>query len=425
MGEDSKLGWKIKAQISRFAGRLSDGWAKTRRRLTGEMLYGIQAAKEVKVSEVARSLNEPIALIQTEKRLCRNLAAEDLTGPINRRLCFEGAPAVEPDSVLAVDLSDVTKPYARKMEHLATVRDGSTGELAGGYWLCEVIAAHPAGRRVVPLYGELYSQEAENFRSENEVILRAVGHVAEATDRRGIFTIDRGGDRRKLLIPLLDNKLRFIVRQSGERHIVLGSGRRCRVREAVRWCKALAERRVEVNREGYRKHLHITVGSLPVHLPERPEQALWLVVIRGFGSEPVMLLTDVAPKGSRREHAGWISDCYLTRWKCEEVYRCVKQSYHLEDVRVRSYVALRTLYALVHAAFYFISVVLGARSRLNLVFRKVCEKAKRFYEVADFFQYAVADGIHRLLFGSRTGPHRPAPGRPSGQTLLPFARPPS
>jgi len=76
-------------------------------------------------------------------------------------------------------------------------------------------------------------------------------------------------------------------------------------------------------------------------------------------------------------------------------------------VRVRSYTALRNTYALAHAILYFVSVVIGTKAKLNLVFKKVCEKARRFCEIATFFQYAAADGIHRLLLASRTGPHQP------------------
>jgi len=151
MADDSRLAGKIKAQITRFAGRLTEGWPKARRRLVGQMLYGIQAAEDVKVSNIARSLAEAIPLIKTENRLCRNLARVDLTDRINRFLMWEGAGAVQDDTVLALDLGDLSKKYARCMEHLATVRDGSTGELAKGYWLCEVLAAHPYGDRIVPL----------------------------------------------------------------------------------------------------------------------------------------------------------------------------------------------------------------------------------------------------------------------------------
>ena len=48
----------------------------------------------------------------------------------------------------------------------------------------------------------------------------------------------------------------------------------------------------------------------------------------------------------------------------------------------------------------------------------------RFYEIATFYQYAVADGIHRLLFASRTGPLPPPPASDNRQLVLPFAQPP-
>lgn len=421
MSDDSRLRGKIKGQITRFASRLTEGWAKPLRRFVGQMLYGLQAAEDVKISNIARSLNESVRLIKTENRLCRNLAREDLSDRINRFLAWEGAGAVDADTVLALDLGDLRKNYARKMEHLATVRDGSTGELAKGYWLCEVVAAHPYGDRILPLYGELYSCEAEGFQSENAEMLRAIARVSEATAKRGIWAIDRGGDRREILKPLIDGRLRFVVRQDGDRHVLVPGGRKCAVAEAARGCTMVVERSVEVEHDGRRTRLTLHLGVMPVTLPERSYTPLWLVVIRGFGAKPILLLTNVGP-AKDREHAVWIADVYLTRWKCEEAYRFVKQAYRLEDVRVRRYVALRNVYALVTAVLYFVSVVIGAKAKLNLIFKRVCEKAKRFYEIATFYQYAVADGIHRLLFGSPGGPLPPPPD--PGQLVLAFAKPP-
>jgi len=328
------------------------------------------------------------------------------------------------ETVLAIDLGDVRKPCAKKMEYLGGIRDGSTGEIGKGYWLCEVIAAHPYGEKIVPLYGELYAQKAEGFVSENDQLLKAIHAVSGATDKKGIFAIDRGGDRRKIIIPLIDNDLRFAIRQDGDRHILLPRGKRCSVAQAARWCRTTAERIVEVEREGYRHKKHLRIGTLPIRLPERPKKPLWLVVIRGLAAHPILLLTNVPPP-SDRDHGAWIGDVYLTRWKCEEAYRFLKQGYNLEDVRVRSYTALRNTYALVHAILYFVSVVIGAKAKMNLIFKKVCEKAKRFYEVATFYQYAVADGIHRLLFASRAGPRTPPPRKRTGQLVFAFLRPPS
>lgn len=58
------------------------------------------------------------------------------------------------DTVLCLDLSDIRKEYAKKMEYLATVHDGSTGEMHPGYWLCDITGAEMNGREIVPLYQE-------------------------------------------------------------------------------------------------------------------------------------------------------------------------------------------------------------------------------------------------------------------------------
>ena len=92
-----------------------------------------------------------------------------------------------------------------------------------------------------------------------------------------------------------------------------------------------------------------------------------------------------------------VLEIYLTRWKCEESFRFLKNEYNLEDVRVRSYVAIRNVVAILHAVFYFISVEIGMRLRFSIVFKKLMEKAKRFFEVSIFKQYALADGLGHML----------------------------
>jgi len=427
MGEDSRIGTKIKWQLSRFAGWLSQGWGKPAAPFVPEMLFGIQASKDVKWSNIARALGEPIRLIKTENRLSRNLGAQDRSDRLNERILWQGASRVGTDTVLAVDLSDVTKRYARKMECLVGVRDGSEGEKARGYWLLEIVGADVEGDQITPLYGELYSHEAPGFASENDQLLKAVERVTAMTFGRGILAWDRGGDRYSILIPLLEAELRFVIRQDGDRDVILESGKKMRMRKAVRWCRSRLGYSVKLEHEGYVEEKHLELGALPVRLPKKPECALWLVVIRGWGQEPILLLTNVSPEGEtpERPYEKWIAEIYLTRHACEDTFRFLKQAYHVEDVRVRSYAALRNTYALVHAVMYFVSVVIGTKARLTILFKKLCEKAKRFFQIATFFHYAVADGIHRVLFGSPLRSCRqPSPARDL-QRRFAFARPPS
>jgi hypothetical protein len=65
--------------------------------------------------------------------------------------------------------------------------------------------------------------------------------------------------------------------------------------------------------------LRLEVGYRKVHLPERM-QLLTLVVERGFGSEPLMLLTDLSITRSRKSL--WqVVAAYLSRWRVGETIR--------------------------------------------------------------------------------------------------------
>jgi hypothetical protein len=46
---------------------------------------------------------------------------------------------------LCLNLNDARKKYARKMEFLEGVWDGSEGGVHAGYWLYSVIGPEPAG----------------------------------------------------------------------------------------------------------------------------------------------------------------------------------------------------------------------------------------------------------------------------------------
>ena len=50
------------------------------------MIYGIQASKDVKLSNICRSLKEDIPLIKTEDRLSRNLGSDDISGHLNEEI---------------------------------------------------------------------------------------------------------------------------------------------------------------------------------------------------------------------------------------------------------------------------------------------------------------------------------------------------
>jgi hypothetical protein len=420
-----QIGLKLREQIDKFSGELSRGLCKARRRFVGEMLYGIPARGSVRLTEVARSLSEPIRLKKTHERLCRNLSDAEIREVVGKELLRQGSARVSQDTLLVVDLSDLSKKYAQKMEYLAEVRDGSENQIGRGYHLCEVVGAQVGSSEIIPLSQALWSQAAPDFVSENAELLSQLRGVRSATGGRGIYVMDRGGDRGELYDELVPGGYRFLLRQRGDRHL-LYQGKKVETRLLAELCRMLyAETIVKEEKDGKERIYHLEFGYLPVRLPEWPEAALWLVVIKGFGEKPMMLLT-TEPMRRSRKVVWWAGEAYLIPPKAgrvEETIRFLKQSYQLEDVRVLTYESLKDLAMLVFACFFFAAIYLGARAKLRILVAYVLKAGKRLFGIPDFRYYALADGIREILFRVGKGPvqarHPEIRGDPQ-MTLLDF-----
>src|ERR1017187_1967476 len=325
--QDSKLRSRLKAQLTKFCSELCGEVSLPLEKFVAQMLFGIQASQDVKLSNIARSLKEEIPLIKTEDRLSRNLKAAQLEAELTPQLVRMASRRVETNTVLCLDLSDIRKEYARKMEYLATIRDGSSGELHAGYWLCAITGAEVNGSEILPLYQKLYSTKAADFRGENAEVLSAIDLVRRSTGSRGIWTMDRGGDRKKLLEPLLDRQQRFVIRSTGKRSVIDRRKLQGSVAEVAGRCRLRHQARIIKIQDGQEKVYDLRYGAEPIRLPGRAEQ-LWLVVIDGFGEAPLMLLTNVPIGAKDSQSLWWIVQIYLTRWKIEETFRFIKQSYN-------------------------------------------------------------------------------------------------
>jgi hypothetical protein len=138
-----------------------------------------------------------------------------------------------------------------------------------------------------------------------------------------------------------------------------------------------------------------------VKLPAKADR-LFMVVIKGFGREPMMLLTNCQINLRVKESIWRIVEIYLTRWKCDESFRYIKQSYNLEDMRIRSYIGVRNLVVLVLAVSYFAAIYLGQNLKLKILVERIFLVSKRLFAVPSFFNYAIADGLYNLLFPDKT-----------------------
>jgi hypothetical protein len=384
------------------------------------MVYGIQASQDVKLSSIGRALGEEITPKKTEERLSHHLGKPGMAQAIHEQILEAAAPRIGKDTLLVIDPTDIRKSHAKRMPYLATVRDGSTGELAPGYWACVAVACEPSKRRMIPLHQRLWSADAPEFESENVQVLQIVELIRRAARGRGIYVMDRGGDRMELFGPLLERGSRFVIRLVGTRHLAF-RGRLRPAEEIASGCPRNFIDTVLREERGREVRLQLKYGFRPVRLPGRPEP-LFLIVVQGFGEDPLMLLTNVAVQPTRKS-LWFIVQAYLARWLVEETIRFIKQSYHLEDLRVLSYERLKNLVALVLAAVYFSAVWLGESVKLAILAVRVARAARRFFGVPDFHYYALADGISTLLSRLvrwQATPRRPTPPSPSLQLTFPL-----
>jgi len=417
----TKVARKLRIRMGRFSGDLSEGLCVAARRFVSQMIYGIQAAESVLLTEIGRTLEEGIALDKTEERLSRNLQRPELEVKIQGNLLKMAASRVGEDTLLIVDPSDLSKKYAKKMEYLATVRDGSAHDLAQGYWTLHIAGCGLDTDGMVPLYQRLWSSQAPGFSSENDEILRGIDAVAAHVGRRGLWIMDRGGDRINLFSPLLDRKLRFLFRMVGNRNLIQ-AGQTMLADQVALGCPLWHAKPIVRIEDGGEKIRVLRFGFRRVRLPGR-EEPLCLLVVHGFGAHPLMLLTN-EPLNRSFKCLWRMVRAYLKRWSIEETIRYAKTCYDLENVRVLNYRGLQNLMPLVLAAMFFAACILDHDQRLRVMAGFVEKAAKRLFGIADFKYYALADGMH-ALFARHPGPPvtHSLPQTPRQMTLFVFDSP--
>jgi len=206
--------------------------------------------------------------------------------------------------------------------------------------------------------------------------------------RRGIWDIDWGGLSPVSLLIYAAKRLKFIIRLKGVRHLLTETEESAL--EAAWGFPMLFNEYIAREDGGEEKPLRLEVGCRRVRLPGRREE-LTPVVVKGFGQERMMLLTNLAVKRSRKSVRHVVA-AYLTRWRIEETIRFIKQCYKLEDIRVLRYVRLQNMMAVLMAVIYFTAGYLGIELKLRVLARHIVRAARRVFGIPDFRLYAWAMG---------------------------------
>ena len=343
---------EVRRRLYDFAGRVARGVRDGRRqRFLREMIVGLVVAGHVHLTKIARATGSGANRVHAdEKRLSRHLDSEHWSmRPVIDGLLNDSAAMVGENSLIVADLTDIAKYYARHLEGLGRVRDASDPEkrTAPGYMLFE---AYVRVRRwqLFPLVIEPLRTYSGAPTSENAEILDYFSRIHEATGHQGTWVLDRGFDRRELMVPMLRMEMAWIVRQRGDRHILTPGGRQISVDD-------LAAEIFQQQRPS-RWPIGDWTYAQTVRLPEAPDQELLLVLSwRNAEAAPLMLL--VSPQARKPGRSGaWFVKAFRRRWGVEDATWGIKQRFHLEEFLVHSWRSIRRLIYLVAIAFYWLNL---------------------------------------------------------------------
>ena len=388
----------ISSNLHSFLKKIGNNLSLPDKKFLRDALIGLLRCGKPIVCQMARHLpNQRIKFLSRLDRLEAHLGKDSkFDSKLKAELPEFWLPFIKDDTPIILDLSDIAKPFAKKMDYLATVRDGSTGELVNGYWLIELYASL-SRKNPVPILLEPFSHQEPYSPGQNPVVLAAVHKIFELTDNRGVLVVDCGFDGWVMFEDWLDNKYHFVARLVGNRHLLRfysGSGQ---------WLPLRADQLADQTPTPHRFHklvkrhgkpsLRITqIGWVKVRLPGR-EEDLTLVVSRLAGvDKPMMLLTNLPVENLK--DAKRVLRFYIRRWECEEGIRFLKSKVNLEKIRTFRWSAIRHLVLLAVVVMFYLGWLIEAHP-------DICDRlvylSQPLPDKPDFLLYRLLGGLTETI----------------------------
>ncbi len=409
----------LQIKLHQFCANLAPRFSRPVNKFIQQMVFGILKSSSVQLNSIGRSLQEKISLKKVTQRLGAHLGKPGLWQEISTATVAMQTASLRQCGFVIVDLSDIAKTYAQKMEGLAGVYDGSEGDTAKGYWLCNITAVNDDATIVVPAYSELFSHTAE-VTSENEKLLHAVEQVMPLDEAANqIMVQDRGGDRETLLKAHLQAGRQCIVRQTAKRHLwYKGKARSFKYltqHTDLPWVYTVER----IHKNKVRK-LTFACGAISVQL-EATGKRLWLVVMKERRRGHCWLLCYFKDCPSAQAAVELAMKGYGLRWKIEEVHRQIKMDYHWEAIRLLRYEALKTMNALLWMAVSFLYTRLEALAQAIIRLKDLgIDNQKTKTDLLRFKYYKLAFAFTRIMAISRLYDQITFP-KPDRQITLPLA----
>jgi hypothetical protein len=382
----------LQTKLYQFLYRFDHALSRAEWKCFRDLVVGMLKSRSIYLAKISRCVDSATPARKIQERFRYHLQRQSFGEKIMRRLAqIHQHARLKMDYVL-IDDSDISKPYARKMENLGMVRDGSQSTrkkvvLTPGYHWLNVLGVRQG--ELKPLDSCVYSAQSvrAHEKSQNSKILSMIERLAFVL---GVIVMDRGGDRRVLIKAFLAQSRHFIIRQNGTRHVGF--------RKRVGSIRHLA-RKVQLTHrlrlpDGVR-HIGITkVQWLLDDLKTPSPHALYMLVMRGERGQQSYYLCHL-PTSNHWQAMSMAITGYGHRWSIEEYHRQVKQDFSLEKIKVMTYPAIQNLTLIVLILLVFLAK-LPQRLLLELfTLARLMDGGLK--HLPDYLFYKITEAVHVLL----------------------------
>jgi len=379
--------------VQKIAKKAGLGLSETQ--LASDCILGIAKSGSCKVSDIVRALDG--------SRPFREEARDIYDGLSKQRSGLDGmrdawlelvAPTVNKMPFIAVDPSDIIKPYGKSFEHLDVIRDASDREKRKGTGFPTVqIEATNNAHINLPLAQETFSTKHPDYRNWYDFIGRCILNVLSHTGQNATWLFDRGFDAGDFYSILRGFDITWVVRQLQTRNVIIGDHRTILMSDLAASINKPHEIEVPyIDKKTHEvKTCPVQFGYAPVRLPGQSGR-YWMVVITGLRSEDMVLLTNKSIRSVKQ--AGRIVLAYMRRWGIEEGIRCWKQITGVEDFRVRNWNSIRRMTFFSMLAYGIQALWLLTRPKQAA---KLIAKVKVFIKKVAFLHYRMWDGVRIAL----------------------------
>lgn len=322
--------YTMKRSIIEFGKRIFGKMERPEQKFAADMTYGMLASGSCLLTSIVDELHEETKKVNAVERLARHLkeGVPKIAQESYRRLVREW---VEEKPVVLIDDSDVVKPEGYKFEALGIVRDGSESTdkksvYKKGYHVTEAVAI-TRSKQPVSVFSRIHSSSEKDYISANTVTFEAIEQSVKLLGK-ATFVMDRGYDDNKMFLKMDDLRQDYVIRLTAKRK-VLYHGKWTPVTELRDRRKGKIKINLRYHNSDHTAYLsHVKVQITASRKP------VWLVLVYGITEHPMMLATNISL--ASKDDVTRIAQCYFSRWRIEEYFRCKKTVFDFENFRVRS-----------------------------------------------------------------------------------------